>query len=224
MIFGYVRISTKKQEKGYSVEEQTAKILSRYPDAEIIVETQGGNKHRPEFDGIIKRALTGDIICTVDHTRYSRDTAEGLRVAKELMNRGVLIHFLSFGMLENTPTGHYILTLLLANAELELSQIVSRTQPARQRARKKPGYQDGRPKKFSKKQLAHALELLEDKTYKEVEEITGISKSTLIRAVREREDKKDRAAYNEAMAEHKLNPVTYSHKDVEQLIGNREGE
>ena len=184
MIFGYVRVSTKKQEKGLSIEEQTSKILSRYPDAEIVVETQGGNKHRPEFDGILKRVLPGDIIVTVDHTRYSRDTAEGLRTAKELMNRGILIHFLSFGMLENTPTGHYVLTLLLANAELELSQIVNRTQPARERARKKPGYQDGRPPKYNKKQIAHALELLEIKTYKEVEEITGISKSTLIRALR----------------------------------------
>lgn len=182
MIFGYVRVSTKKQEKGQSIEEQSAAILARYPVAEIIVETGGGNRHRPEFDKLLGRLLPGDIIVTVDHTRYSRDTAEGLRTAKELMNRGVLIHFLSFGMLENTPTGHYVLTLLLANAELELSQIVKRTQPARARARKKPGYQDGRPKKYSKKQISHAIELLETKTYKEVEEITGISKSTLIRA------------------------------------------
>lgn len=182
MIFGYVRVSTKKQEKGQSIEEQTAAILSRYPTAEIIVETGGGNKHRPDFDGILKRVLPGDIICTVDHTRYSRDTSEGLRTAKELMNRGILIHFLSFGMLENTPTGHYVLTLLLANAELELSQIVSRTQPARERARLKPGYKEGRKPKYSKKQIAHAIELLETKTYKEIEDITGISKSTLIRA------------------------------------------
>lgn len=185
MIFGYVRVSTKKQEKGQSIEEQTAAILARYPDAEIIIETGGGNKLRPEFDKLLARLLPGDMIVTVDHTRFSRDTAEGLRTAKELMNREVLIHFLSFGLLENTPVGRYILTLLLAQAELELSQIVSRTQPARARARKKPGYQEGRPKKYSKKQIAHAMELLETKTYKEVEEITGISKSTLIRQRRE---------------------------------------
>ena len=40
MHFGYVRVSTKKQEKGMSLEEQTAKILARYPDAEIISETK----------------------------------------------------------------------------------------------------------------------------------------------------------------------------------------
>lgn len=185
MVFGYIRVSTKKQEKGYSLEEQKAAILARYPDAEIVTETKQGNRQRPEFDGIIKRALPGDIICTVDHTRYSRDTAEGLRVAKELMNRGILIHFLSFGLLENTPTGRYVLTMLLANAELEVAQITARTQPAKAKARQRPGYRDGRPPKYSKRQIRHALDLLEKHTYKEVEELTGISKSTMIRAQKE---------------------------------------
>lgn len=182
MVFGYIRVSTKKQEKGYSLEDQEAAILDRYPDAEIIRETGQGNQRRPEFDVLLRRCLSGDIIVTVDHTRFSRDTAEGLRVAKELMRRGVLIHFLSFGLLENTPMGHYVLTLLLASAEFEVAQLVARTQPARMAARKRGGYHDGRPPKYSKKQINHALELLEQHTYKEVEGMTGISKSTLIRA------------------------------------------
>ena len=153
----------------------------------MLLKQKEGNKHRPEFDALLARLLPGDIVVTVDHTRFSRDAAEGLRTAKELMNRGVLIHFLSFGMLENTPVGRYILTMLLAQAELELSQIVGRTQPARERARlKKPGYRDGRPKKYSKKKIEHALFLLETRTYREVEELTGISKSTLVRALREK--------------------------------------
>lgn len=185
MHFGYVRVSTKKQEKGMSLEEQTAKILARYPDAEIISEIKQGNSQRPEFDAMLSRCLPGDIIITIDHTRFSRDTSEGLRVAKELMDRGVLIHFLSFGMLENTPTGRYVLTMLLAQAELEVAQIRARTQPAKERAKTKTGYRDGRPPKFNKKQINHAVELLTDHTYKEVEQLTGISKSTLIRAQRE---------------------------------------
>ncbi|MEK4715876.1 recombinase family protein, partial [Sporosarcina sp. FSL K6-5500] len=44
---------------------------------------------------------------------------------------------------------------------------------------------EGRPKKFTKKQVAHALQLLKTNSYTQVEEITGISKSTLIRAKRE---------------------------------------
>lgn len=182
MIFGYIRVSTKKQEKGFSLEEQEASILARYPGAEIVTETKQGNRQRPEFDAMLQRCLPGDIIVTVDHTRFSRDTAEGLRVAKELMNRGILIHFLSFGLLENTPTGRYVLTMLLANAELEVAQITARTQPARAKAKQRPGYRDGRPPKYSKRQLRHAVDLLQNHTYKEVEDMTGISKSTLIRA------------------------------------------
>jgi DNA invertase Pin-like site-specific DNA recombinase len=41
---------------------------------------------------------------------------------------------------------------------------------------------EGRPNKFTKKQIANALGLLEEHSYKEVENMTGISKSTLIRA------------------------------------------
>ena len=43
---------------------------------------------------------------------------------------------------------------------------------------------DGRPKKYKPDQMRHALELLEDNSYSEVEKMTGISKSTLIRAAR----------------------------------------
>jgi hypothetical protein len=36
--------------------------------------------------------------------------------------------------------------------------------------------------KYGKKQIEHALKLLETDSYKQFEDITGISKSTLIRA------------------------------------------
>ncbi|HHB0184778.1 TPA: helix-turn-helix domain-containing protein, partial [Staphylococcus aureus] len=40
----------------------------------------------------------------------------------------------------------------------------------------------GRPNKYGKEQVEHALKLLETKSYKQVEALTGISKSTLFRA------------------------------------------
>lgn len=43
-------------------------------------------------------------------------------------------------------------------------------------------FKEGRPKKFSKTQVSHALELLNEYSYKRVEQMTGISKSSLIRA------------------------------------------
>ncbi|BAK97772.1 hypothetical protein OBV_05740 [Oscillibacter valericigenes Sjm18-20] len=40
------------------------------------------------------------------------------------------------------------------------------------------------PPKYSRKQIAHALDLLKDNSYKTVSEMTGISVSTLQRARR----------------------------------------
>jgi transposase len=49
-------------------------------------------------------------------------------------------------------------------------------------ARQNPNFKDGRPKKYTPIQIEHALSLLSSgKSYKEVEAITGISKSTMIR-------------------------------------------
>uniref|UniRef100_UPI003FEE3FAE hypothetical protein n=1 Tax=Gemmiger formicilis TaxID=745368 RepID=UPI003FEE3FAE len=46
----------------------------------------------------------------------------------------------------------------------------------------KPGFRDGRPLKFTALQLEHALGLLSEYSYKQVEAMTGISRSTLQRA------------------------------------------
>ena len=71
---------------------------------------------------------------------------------------------------------------MLAFAEFELDMIVERTQEGKAIARKQPDYREGRPRLYGRKQIKHALELLEDHSYKQVTGMTGISKSTLIRA------------------------------------------
>ncbi|MER2180323.1 MAG: helix-turn-helix domain-containing protein, partial [Carnobacterium inhibens] len=45
----------------------------------------------------------------------------------------------------------------------------------------RPGFREGRPKKFSQQQISLAMRLLEEHSYTEVEKMTGISKSTLTR-------------------------------------------
>ena len=74
---------------------------------------------------------------------------------------------------------------MLAFAEYERGMIVERTQTGRAIARQAPNFNEGRPKKYSRNQVNHTLSLLEEgKTYRQVEELTGISKSTLMRAKR----------------------------------------
>ena len=76
-------------------------------------------------------------------------------------------------------------TILLSFAEFERNMIVERTRAGRELARQKDGYIEGRPKKFSRTQIELAMQLLENHSYKQVADMTGISKSTL-----QRENKK----------------------------------
>lgn len=88
--------------------------------------------------------------------------------------------------------GKLMITVMLAFAEYERDIIVERTQTGKAVARANGKRVDGRPKKLKPEQIAHALEMLEDgRSYTEVEKLTGISKSTLIRAVRKKKMERD---------------------------------
>ena len=91
---------------------------------------------------------------------------------------------LNVGLLENTSMGRFFLTMLLAVAEMECNLIIERTQEGKAIAKRRDDLREGRPKKFDKKRLDTAMQLLESK--KEVEAKTGISVATLARERRKR--------------------------------------
>lgn len=186
MKYGYTRVSTKGQLDGNSIEEQTNAILAVYSDAEITVESYSGAKERPLFNQVLDKAQAGDYVVVTKLDRFCRSTKEGLEYIDRLLNKGVKIHILNMGLIENTPMGRLIVTNLLAFAEFERSQIIERTQSGKAIAKQRDDFREGRPKTYGKKQIAHAVELLESHSYKEVVALTGISKSTLIRAKAEK--------------------------------------
>ena len=109
------------------------------------------------------------------------------------MERGVKIHILNMGLIEDTPMGRLIVTNLLAFAEFERAMIIERTQSGKAIAKQKEGFKEGRPKKYTEKQLDNALTMLTANggrhSYNEVAELLGISKSTLIRENNKRKAK-----------------------------------
>lgn len=184
MIYGYARVSTTCQGRdGNSLEDQR-RALEAYGCQTIIEEAYSGKTmERPSFVALQKRLKEGDtlVVCKLD--RFARTAIEGVQTVRELFDRGVKVHILNMGLVENTITGNLILTVMLAFAEYERGMIVERTQTGRAIARQDPNYREGRPKKYSQSQVSHALSLLEEgRTYRQVEALTGISKSTLIRA------------------------------------------
>ncbi|WP_432443467.1 helix-turn-helix domain-containing protein [Lysinibacillus sphaericus] len=53
-------------------------------------------------------------------------------------------------------------------------------------AKQNPDYREGRKPTYTKKQLEYALTMLENHSHYQVVEKTGISKSTLIRAMKKK--------------------------------------
>lgn len=183
MVYGYARVSTKGQAKdGNSLEGQETEL--REAGAEIIFSDAftGTKAHRPELDKLLSQIQEGDKLIVTKLDRIARSVTQGIELVNALIEKGVIVHILNMGIMDNTPTGKLIRTIMLAFAEFERDMIVERTQEGKAIAKQKPDYKEGRPKKFGRKQIELALSLLEENSYKQVEEQTGISKSTLFRA------------------------------------------
>ena len=184
-IIGYCRVSTKGQLEGNSIEEQRKSIIERYSNAKIVEESYSGAKERKIFNEVLSSLEEGDTLVVTKLDRFCRSTKEGLEYIDKLMNKGVKIHILNMGLIEDTPTGRLIVTNLLAFAEFERAMIIERTQSGKAISKQKKGFKEGRPKKHTIKQIDNALSMLTVNggkySYTEVAEVANISKSTLIR-------------------------------------------
>ncbi len=183
MVYGYSRVSSKGQEKGgYSLEAQEEQL--RLAGAEVVYSDSftGTKMDRPKFNELLKVLQNGDtlIVCKLD--RFARSVSRATDIITELIDRGVTINVLNLGVLDNSSMSVFMRNILLAFAQLERDMIVERTQEGKSIARQKAGFRDGRPLKFSQQKIERALELLSTMSYRQVEELTGISKSTLVRA------------------------------------------
>ena len=195
-ILGYCRVSTKLQATdGNSLEQQKKEILDRYSNAEVYSESYtGAIADRPIFNKVIELLEDGDVLVVTKLDRFCRNTVEGIESINKLMDKGVSIHILNMGLIEDTPMGRLIVTNLLAFAEFERAMIIERTQTGKAIARQKPDFKEGRPKAYTKEQLDNALSMLTvnggQYSYTEVERLLGISKSTLVREQRKRNNMK----------------------------------
>ncbi|WML54328.1 recombinase family protein [Neobacillus sp. PS3-12] len=180
MKYGYARVSTLHQE----LESQLQALMKEGCDKIYSDKFTGTKTDRPQFSKLLQQLQEGDTLVVTKLDRFARTTADGINTIKGLFERGIKVHVLNMGLVEDTPTGRLILNVMLAFAEFERDMIVERTQEGKAIAKQRDDFREGRPNKYTKKQIAHALKLLETNSYKQVDEMTGISKSTLIRAKR----------------------------------------
>lgn len=120
---------------------------------------------------------------------------QGSELVNELVSKGIRVNILNIGVMDNTPSSKLIRNIFFSFAEFERDMIIERTQEGKAIAKTKEGYKEGRPKKYTDKQLDNALSMLTinggEKSYTEVSEIFGISKSTLIRENNKRKHREE---------------------------------
>ncbi|WP_301107113.1 recombinase family protein [Sporosarcina sp.] len=181
-VYGYARVSTKGQDLQVQIKDLHKE------NVEYIYQEKftGASTERPQLRELLDILQDGDKLVVTKLDRLARNTMEGIDLVNSLFEKGVKVHVLNVGLLEDTSMGRFFLTTLLAVAEMERNMIIERTQEGKAIARLNPNYREGRKPTYKKAQLDHALSMLESHSYNQVAEKTGISKSTLIRAMNKR--------------------------------------
>ena len=188
--YGYIRVSRyRKLTNTNSPEGQKKALMASGVDASnIFTDTLTSSKLVfPELDRLMPMLHKGDVLMVTTLDRLARTLEEAAVLVTTLRERGVWVHILNIGLMDNSHTGKLLNDTLDALAKYERDMITERTSVGRAK-RRESGKPEGRPKKYSKEQLDHALSLVADgKTENEVAKLTGISRSTLQRERRDRE-------------------------------------
>ena len=183
MIFGYAHVSTNSQARdGNSLEAQIHALKEAGAEKIFSDVFSGSKNHRPELDKLLKIIQNGDTLIITKLDRIARSVMNGIQLIEALTDKGVIIDVLNMGTIDSSPTGKLIRNIMLSFAEFERDMIKQRTLEGKVVARQNPNFRDGRPPKFSRAQINHALELLKTHSYKQVTAMTDISATTLVRA------------------------------------------
>ncbi|PHB28879.1 recombinase family protein [Bacillus toyonensis] len=192
MKYGYARVSTTTQE----FESQLQTLESEGCEVIYSEKFTGTTTDRPELTKVLGTLNEGDTLVVTKLDRLARNTKEGIEIIEMLFAKGVKVHVLNVGLLEDTTMGKFFIQTMLAVAEMERNLIIERTQEGKAIAKQNPNYKEGRPKEHSNKKLIEALRMKEKMGYsfRQLSEATGISMSTLQRFARKQREEQQASA------------------------------
>ena len=160
MIYGYKRVSTKKQAKDGNSLEAQEKALIENGATKIYCDSFTGTKtDRPALNELMNIIQEGDTLIVTKLDRLGRSLSKTTELITELIDKGVTVNILNLGVLNNTSMSTLLRNVLLAFAQFERDMIVERTSEGKEIKREKGELKEGRDKidtpdfqKFLKKQ------------------------------------------------------------------------
>lgn len=176
-IYGYARVSTFDQNLDRQIDMLNEK------GAEVIFQEKitGTKRDRPELNRLLDQVQNGDTIIIESLSRLGRSTKDLIELVELIEQKGIHLVSLKESVDTSTPAGKLLFTLMSALAQFERDTIAERTTEGLKAARAR-GRVGGRPRMDAKK-VKRAVELYRTGQYtvREIEELTGVKKSTLYR-------------------------------------------
>jgi DNA invertase Pin-like site-specific DNA recombinase len=185
MKIGYARVSTIDQ----SLDLQLDALKAAGCEKIITEKASGAKDDREELQRALEMLRPGDVFVVYKLDRLARSTIKLISVLDEIQKQGVEFVSLSDNIDTTTAAGKAMFGMLAVFAEFERNIIVERTRAGLEAARAR-GRNGGRPKTDPKK-VKQALKLYDSQehTVAEIEELTGVNRATIYRALKERKER-----------------------------------
>jgi len=175
---GYVRVS--------SVDQNTARQLADTPLDETFTDrVSGATTDRPELQAMLRHVRRGDTLHVHSIDRLARSLEDLLSLVKELIDRGVTVHFHKEQLLftgEANAMQELMLSLLGSVAQFERSMIKERQREGIEKA-KAAGVYTGRVKTIDDEAIREAMNA-PGASYRKVAKALNVSLSTVQRAMK----------------------------------------
>lgn len=186
---GYMRISTTNDKQSFDRQQMQLEAMGCskiYQDR-----VSGSKRDREQLNLMLEELEAGDTVLIVAIDRLSRSTKDLLEIVEIIKSKGAFLKSINDSWLDTTqdnPMSDFLLTVMGALGQMERAMITQRVKEGVATARAK-GKKLGRPTaNKSKVELALELYYADKHTSKEICEITGISKATLFRKVKQAEE------------------------------------
>ena len=183
-IYGYARVSTRSQELNRQID-----LLNEKNCNEILTEKMTGTKaDRPQLNRLKDKIRPGDTVIVESFSRLGRSTKDLIDLVTYFEEHQVKLVSLKENFDTSTPHGRLMMTVFQAFSQFERDLIVERTKEGLKSARAR-GRKGGRPR-VNQKDVDRAVKLYKSQVYsvKEITEMTGISKATLYRYLKDNRD------------------------------------